>query len=71
MASISDYLKNILAARYGKDVRQSIHDAIQQCYLDGKAGSIDLQARESIEALESEKLDKSGDTANNIHVYSY
>ena len=29
MANISDYLKNILAARYGKDVRQSIHDGIK------------------------------------------
>lgn len=70
MANIQDYLTKILKERYGKDVRQSIHDAIQQCYLDGKAGSIDLQARESIEALESAKLDKSGDTANNITVFS-
>lgn len=70
MASISDYLKNILAARYGKDVRQSIHDAIQQCYYDGKAGSIDLEARQSIEDLDNNKLDKTGDSANNTVTFT-
>lgn len=30
MSNISNYLKQILSARYGKDVRQSIHDAIQE-----------------------------------------
>ena len=70
MASISDYLKNILAARYGKDVRQSIHDAIQQCYYDGKAGSIDLEARQSIEDLDNNKLNKTGDSANNTVTFT-
>ena len=28
MANVSEYLKKILSARYGKDVRQSIHDSI-------------------------------------------
>lgn len=42
---ITEDLKAILQARYGKDVRQSIHDAIKQCYDDGKAGVIDLEAR--------------------------
>ncbi len=32
--SVYDNLRQILSARYGKDVRQSIHDAIQQCYSD-------------------------------------
>lgn len=27
--SITTYLQQILAVRYGKDVRQSIHDAIE------------------------------------------
>jgi hypothetical protein len=49
MANIKDYLSQILKARYGKDVRQSIHDAIHQCYEDGKAGATDLEARELIE----------------------
>lgn len=34
MATIQDFLNDILKAIYGKDVRQSIHDAIQQCYND-------------------------------------
>lgn len=49
MADIQTYLKKILSAVYGKDVRQSIHDAIHQCYEDGKAGTIDLEARERID----------------------
>lgn len=57
MATIQDYLNNILKAVYGKDVRQSIHDAIQQCYYDGKAGAVDLEAREMIGNLEYNKFD--------------
>ena len=48
MAGIQDYLNQIINAVYGKDVRQAIHDGIEQCYKDGKAGSIDLVAREQI-----------------------
>ena len=51
---IIDILNQILSARYGRDVRQAIHDGIQQCYNDGKAGSIDLEARQGIQTLESE-----------------
>lgn len=50
MADIQNLLQQLLNAVYGKDVRQSIHDAIKQCYDDGKAGSVDLQAREDISA---------------------
>lgn len=34
MSRISNLLAQILSAVYGKDVRQSIHDAIEQCYTD-------------------------------------
>lgn len=34
MAEIQTILEQILKARYGKDVRQSIHDGIKQCYVD-------------------------------------
>lgn len=34
MSRISILLENILKAVYGKDVRQSIHDAIGECYTD-------------------------------------
>lgn len=52
MSNIQTFLEKILSARYGKDVRQSIHDAIHQCYEDGKAGSVDLTAREEIGVIE-------------------
>lgn len=48
---IEKYLGDILAARYGEEVRQSIHDAIHQCYEDGRAGATDLVAREQIANL--------------------
>lgn len=51
MSDIENNLEQILKATYGKDVRQSIHDAIHDCYEDGKAGSTDLVARERISAL--------------------
>ena len=51
MSTIQDYLNKIKTAIYGKDVRQAIHDAIFKCYEDGKAGSIDLVARENINTL--------------------
>ena len=34
MAKITEYLNKIKTAVYGKDVRNSIHDAIKQCYED-------------------------------------
>ena len=34
MANITTYLNNIKNAMFGKDVRDSIHDAIKQCYDD-------------------------------------
>lgn len=40
MANITDLLKQIKSAVYGKDVRQSIHDAIQQCYTDVVNGCV-------------------------------
>ena len=53
MADVQKLLKNILSAIYGKDVRQSIHDAIKQCYYDGKAGGNDLEARDRAAAAEA------------------
>ena len=49
MAGIETYLRQIKNAIYGKDVRQAIHDGIQQCYYDGKAGAVDLVARQRID----------------------
>lgn len=49
--AIADNLYKILHAVYGRDVRQAIHDAIHDCYDEGKAGVTDLQAREDIETI--------------------
>lgn len=38
MSTISENLAAILSARYGKDVRQAIHDGIQNCYNDSIQG---------------------------------
>lgn len=51
MADIQTYLNLIKTAIYGKDVRQAIHDGIEECYKDGKAGAIDLVARQEIAEL--------------------
>lgn len=53
MADVQALLKSIMSAVYGKDVRKSIHDAIQQCYYDGKAGGNDLEARDRAAAAEA------------------
>lgn len=53
MADVQQLLQNILTAIYGKDVRQTIHDAIKQCYYDGKAGGNDLEARDRAAAAEA------------------
>lgn len=51
MADITTYLSSILSSVYGKDVRQSIVNAIRQCYDDGKAGAIDLDARTELSLI--------------------
>ena len=53
MSNIQGYLDKIKNARFGKDVRNAILNAIRQCYEDGKAGAIDLVAREEIEELKA------------------
>ena len=60
MANIKTHLNNIKGALYGKDVRNSIHDAIEQCYTDasinGNANMEVTQARREYETL-GERLD--------------
>ena len=51
MADIQSLLEQLLQATHGKDVRQGIHDAISQCYEDGKVGAVDLVARQRIDNL--------------------
>lgn len=55
MSDIATLLNTIKTAIYGRDVRQAIHDAIRKCYDDGRAGAIDLTARE-LAKLNASKL---------------
>lgn len=48
--AIEENLRKIQEARYGREVREAIHDAIHECYEDGRAGATDLIAREQIAA---------------------
>ena len=48
MSKIQTFLENILSARYGKDVRQSIHDAIQE--IDSVADTAQTSATAQAEA---------------------
>lgn len=50
-SNIEQLLKQILNTKLGKDMRQAIHDGIEQCYEDGKVGAVDLVAREQIANL--------------------
>lgn len=50
-SNIEQLLKQILGTKLGKDVRQAIHDGIEQCYEDGKVGAVDLVARQRIDNL--------------------
>lgn len=45
MSSIIENLHKILTSRYGRDVRQAIHDAIEDCYEDGRAISINVDPK--------------------------
>lgn len=64
---IQTYLNQILHAVYGKDVRQAIHDAINQCYEDGKSGQLDLTAREQIANLSNPNLLINSDFRNPVN----
>lgn len=52
MAGIEEYLDKIKHAVYGREVRQAIHDGIETCYKEGKAGSTDLEARQRLDSVE-------------------
>lgn len=60
MASkIEQFLNKILSSRYGKDVRQAIHDGIKQCYSDVTNPDLNVDA---FETAVQNKID-SGDLA--------
>lgn len=46
-SSIQQFLNKILSSRYGKDVRQAIHDSIEQCYEDVNNPDLNTKAFET------------------------
>ena len=48
MAGIQDYLDLIKNAIYGKDVRQAIHDGIEQCYLDASGAEYEMLEKNKV-----------------------
>lgn len=46
-SNIEEILKQLLAARFGKDVRQAIHDGIEQCYDDVTNPDLHVKAFET------------------------
>ena len=63
MSNISANLAAILAARYGRDVRQAIHDGILDCYADAIVG---IQGPQGIPGPKGDKGDK-GNTGASIN----
>ena len=51
MSTITEFLALIAAASRGDEVRDSIIGALQLCYDDGKAGAVDLAARQGLEGV--------------------
>lgn len=60
MASITENLKKILAAVYGRDVRQAIHDGIAGCDENIKAECSNREKAEQEFATEIQNLEKKG-----------
>ena len=54
MSDIMNELKTIREARYGKEVRESIAAGIETCYKEGRAGTMDLQARQDLLTTKTE-----------------
>lgn len=57
MSDIEKYVHDIENAVKGKEVRSAIANGIRQCYEDGKAGEVDLIAREGVTRLNEQKAD--------------
>ena len=58
MADIAEYLKKILAAFYGRDMRQAIHDGIARCDENIKAECSNREKAEQEFATEIQNLEK-------------
>lgn len=64
MSKIESYLKQILSAVYGKDVRQSIYNAIAQCYDDVSNPTLSTEALKTTIEIRIQELLDDGSLAN-------
>ena len=62
MSVIADLLNQIKTAVYGRDVRQAIHDAIRQCYLDSTEGITPVITTETVSGGHNIKITIGADT---------
>lgn len=62
MSVIADLLNQIKTAVYGRDVREAIHDAIQQCYLDSTEGITPVITTETVSGGHNIKITIGADT---------
>ena len=65
MANISNYLKQILTARYGKDVRQSIHDGIEAINNEVAADKAEIVESKNLAATSASEAALSAQNAAN------
>jgi hypothetical protein len=68
MSDIETNLQTIITAVHGRDVRQAIHDAIHDCYEDGKAGGNDLIARERINEVNQALSEQVANVVDNYNL---
>lgn len=68
MANIYELLEQINSAIYGEDVRESIHDAIEQCYEDATGNPNSLSA--VLENLFNGTVSGIGEVASGVYDYT-
>lgn len=64
MSKIDSLLAHILSAVYGRDVRQSIHDAIKECYDDVTDGTTIAEVAANAAMTATSKANTATDNAN-------
>ena len=69
MSRIDILLEQILAAIYGRDVRQSIHDAISECYDDvSNAKTLADQAISQAETMATNAEERVNNAINDVQI---
>lgn len=64
MSKINSLLAHILSAVYGRDVRQSIHDSIKECYDDVTSGKTIAEKAASVANAAASTANSAATNAN-------